>query len=227
MNSVVTLAGALVAGAGLAHFLDPDRGRRRRALVRDQLVSAAHAAGDAADAASRDFGNRVRGTLAGVRSRVAAGNVDDDVLVERVRARMGGVVSHPRAIDVFAEDGCVTLQGPVLAREVGRLVRRVTAVPGVRRIDNRLEVHRRADDVPALQGMPRRRFGRRAYVRRATPIVRVAAGAVGAVLALYGMRTAGLIGTVAGLGGLAAVTRAFANRDADAGGGALRSTRAA
>lgn len=227
MNSVVTLAGALVAGAGLAHFLDPDRGRRRRALVRDQLVSAAHAAGDAADAASRDLGNRLRGTVAGVRARVAPGEVEDDVLVERVRARMGGVVSHPRAIDVFAEDGCVTLQGPVLAREVGRLVRRVSAVPGVRRIDNRLEVHRRAADVPALQGVPRRRFGRRAYVRRATPIARVAAGAAGAVLALYGMRTAGPIGTIAGLSGLATVARAVASRDGEAGGRAVRAPRAA
>lgn len=132
MNSLVGLTGALGIGAGLAYLFDPDRGRRRRALASDQLVSAVHAAGDAADATSRDVKNRVAGTLASLRSRFEPDDVSDDVLVERVRARMGSVVRHARAIDVSAADGRVTLQGPILAEEADRLIRRVGAVRGVR-----------------------------------------------------------------------------------------------
>jgi len=42
--------------------------------------------------------------------------VDDDVLVERVRAHLGRAVSHPHAVDVGAADGVVTLRGPTAPR---------------------------------------------------------------------------------------------------------------
>lgn len=51
-------------GAGIMYLLDPDGGRRRRALVRDQLVSAGHKASDAVGATSRDMTNRARGVVA-------------------------------------------------------------------------------------------------------------------------------------------------------------------
>src|SRR5438132_5811675 len=61
-------AGAAV-GAGLMYLLDPEGGRRRRALLRDQLVSAAHKTTDAVDATSRDMTNRARGVVAELRGR--------------------------------------------------------------------------------------------------------------------------------------------------------------
>src|ERR671928_1172414 len=59
----------LLVGAGLEFLLDPDRGARRRALVRDQAVRASHKLGDELDATTRDLRNRAKGSAAELRSR--------------------------------------------------------------------------------------------------------------------------------------------------------------
>ncbi|MEZ0227179.1 MAG: BON domain-containing protein, partial [Planctomycetota bacterium] len=105
-------------GAGLMYLLDPERGRRRRALLRDKAAHGAREVRRALGLASRDLVNRSRGVVAEVRHKIESGDADDDVLIERVRARIGHVASHPHAIHVEAEDGHVTLTGPILADEV-------------------------------------------------------------------------------------------------------------
>jgi hypothetical protein len=147
------LAGAAM-GAGLMYLLDPEGGRRRRALLRDQLVSAAHKTTDAVEATSRDMTNRARGVVAELRGHFTRDEVDDDVLRERVRARIGQVVGRAGAIETRLDDGRVTLRGPVLADEVDRLVRRVRSVRGVRDVVNELDVHEAPGNVPSLQGRP-------------------------------------------------------------------------
>jgi hypothetical protein len=148
------LFGAAI-GAGIMYLLDPDGGRRRRALVRDQLVSAGHRASDAVGAKSRDMTNRARGVVAELRGRLRREEVGDDVLRERVRARIGSVVGHAGALEAHVSDGTVTLRGPVLHDEVERLLRRVKSVRGVGEVVSELEVHETPGNVPALQGRPR------------------------------------------------------------------------
>ena len=152
MDKGLTLPGGMGLGAGLMYLLDPDQGRRRRALLRDQLTSTAGRLDDCLGATWTDVRQRAQGLAAETSARLTGGPVSDHVLVERVRAKMGRYVSHPGAIEVAARDGRVTLSGPVLAREVDRLVGAVAAVPGVTGVDNRLEAHARAGDVPGLQG---------------------------------------------------------------------------
>jgi osmotically-inducible protein OsmY len=133
-----TMLTGLGLGVGLMYFLDPERGRRRRALIRDKVAHAAHAGNDAIGAFGRDISHR----LAGVRARASGafhgGPVDDSVLVERVRSRMGRVVSHPQAIEVDAADGCVRLRGSILQSELPGLMQTIARVRGVRSIDNNL-----------------------------------------------------------------------------------------
>src|SRR5437773_2679440 len=142
-------------GAGIMYLVDPDGGRRRRALLRDQLVSAGHKTTDAVGATSRDVTNRARGVVAELRGRLRREHVGDDVLRERVRARIGSVVGHAGAIETHVSDGRVTLRGPVLREEVERLLRRVRGVRGVEEVLSELEVHESPGTVPALQGRPR------------------------------------------------------------------------
>jgi hypothetical protein len=63
-NNGLTLIGGIGMGAALMYMLDPDRGRRRRALARDQLAHVAKRVPDALDATARDLQNRTRGLVA-------------------------------------------------------------------------------------------------------------------------------------------------------------------
>jgi uncharacterized membrane protein len=107
----------------------------------------------------------------------------------------------------------VTLSGPVLLNEVDELLRTVWSVPGVREVENRLEVHREASDVPGLQGGSTRP-GQRAELRQRnwSPTARFLTGVGAGALAVSGIRRGGVLGwTVAALGG-AGLARALANR---------------
>jgi hypothetical protein len=148
--------GALLVGLGvgatLMYFFDPNRGARRRALVRDQLVHAGHLMRDAAGATSRDIANRASGVAARVRGAREDGPIDDRVLRERIRSQLGRIASHPRAIDVDVADGVVTLRGTILQAEVGGLCEAIRRMSGVREIVDGLDARESADNVPALQG---------------------------------------------------------------------------
>ena len=209
-----SVLGAVGLGAALMYFLDPARGARRRGLLRDKIVHAGHVAGDALGKTRRDLRNRAQGVAAETKNRVGADeNADDRVIAERVRAELGRVVSHPGAIEVGVEQGHATLRGPVLAREVDDLLSRVRGVRGVADVDNQLEVHETADDVPALQGGERREGGKfELQQENWTPAARLLTTVAGGALALYGTRRKGALGAVAGVAGVALLARGSTNQ---------------
>ena len=154
-------------GAGLMYLCDPQMGRCRRAVTRDKVVSLGHRIDDAVNVTSRDLTNRAVGLWAEMRSSITGNGVSDEVLAERVRAQLGGLVSHPSALDVRAAQGRVTLSGPVLRHEVDRLLKGVGSVRGVHTVENRLDMHDEPGNVPGLQGQPVRRLSGRQLVRQA------------------------------------------------------------
>ena len=153
MDNRALLAGAGV-GALLMFMLDPDRGARRRALMRDKVIRGGRLARHGADAVMRDMAHRATGIFYEAR-RPKSDEVDDQRLVERVRAKIGRVCSHPRAIDVTATDGDVTLTGPILASEVEHVLSCAGSVHGVRTVSNELEPHETSAGIPSLQGRGR------------------------------------------------------------------------
>ena len=144
----LALLGGLGLGAGLMYLLDPDGGRRRRALARDKAVHGLKASGKALGKTSVDLGNRTRGLVAQAGSRLRKGDADVQVLEARVRSSLGRYISHPSAIQVQAEDGRVILSGPVLASEVDTLLHEVKKVKGVHEVENHLEVRESAEGMP-------------------------------------------------------------------------------
>ncbi len=193
------------AGAGLMYLLDPAGGRRRRARVRDRLVRVAHRTGDAVGATSRDVGNRARGVVAELRSRLAPGEVSDGVLHERVRSRIGTVIGRAAAVEAVVVDGRVTLRGPVLADDLDQLVRRVRGVPGVREVVDQLDVH----DEPGGGRGRRPRSGEvlELLQSRWSPSARLFAGLSGAAMVVWGLRRLDLSGIVLTAGGVALMVR--------------------
>jgi hypothetical protein len=198
-------------GLGLMYFLDPERGRRRRALVRDQVAHAARITGDAAGATRRDVAHRASGTVASVRGTFRRKPVEDHVLVERVRARLGRVVPHPHALDVIATNGVVTLRGPILQHEVKRLLNAIDRVAGVREVVNELEEHKEPGNIPSLQGgsTPPPDILQRNW----SPTTRVIVGSGGAALTGFGVSRRTLPGTLLAAAGVGLLARAATNLD--------------
>jgi uncharacterized membrane protein len=200
-------------GAVAMYYLDPARGRYRRALVRNQLVHAGHKAQRGVSVVRRDVGNRTTGVLAGFRSWLDFSRPDNEVLVQRVRSCLGRVVTHPSSVEVAASDGVVTLSGPILADEVRLLIDCVHHVRGVAGVRNELEVHTEPGNTPGLQGTPRPKSGARSELVQEnwSPATRAAGGLGGALATLYGFERGGARGALVGAAGLLLAGRALTN----------------
>ncbi|PWT84374.1 MAG: hypothetical protein C5B58_04820 [Acidobacteria bacterium] len=173
------LAG-VIAGGAFVYLFDPDKcGHRRRVLARDKALRAEHVLGHFADKAVRDFQNRARGVLAEAWATVREGEVPDDVLLQRVSARIGRAVSHPRALHIELRNGIVRVSGPILESEVQTVLQTLRAVRGVRDVENHLEPHRTAENVPALQGGSRREPRPELLQERWAPATRALVGLSG------------------------------------------------
>ncbi len=153
MSKKAALVGVGV-GAALMYFFDPDRGKRRRALVRDKVEAAGNKASDYAEKMGRDIRNRTYGMVAETKALFRHEEVTDDVLSDRVRAKLGRYPVHTGAIEVRAHDGVVTLTGPILADELPTVLRAARFVRGVKRVDNQLAVYTDGGSEPSLQGEP-------------------------------------------------------------------------
>jgi len=212
MTSQLTrFVGGAALGAAAMYMLDPDKGRRRRAIVGDKVASVGLDARRTLRAAGRDAAHRLTGFGARARHWLTDEPIPDDLqLIERVRARMGRLVAHPHAIQVGANHGRVTLSGPVLRHEVQRLVDAVRSVWGVHEVDNHLVVYDDADSISSLQG------GERPEPRRShdlwSPTTRGAAIVGGGLLSLMGLSERSIVGLLLAAGGAALAVRAATNR---------------
>jgi uncharacterized membrane protein len=211
MNPVF-LGGAL--GVALMYFLDPNLGRRRRARTRDKVVHAAKVIDQGARVTARDTAHRAQGVWAEARRLFNHEEVTDEVLMDRVRAELGRVVSHPHAIEATAAGGHVTVHGPILSHEVRALLRAVRRVPGVRAVHDELTVYNEPGNVSSLQGGHPRTGERFELLQENwSPAARVLVGGVGAALMLAATRARGGLCALLGLSGGALVARAATNRD--------------
>ncbi|HWR50697.1 MAG TPA: SRPBCC family protein [Bryobacteraceae bacterium] len=210
MNAAMRWASAAGLGAGFMYFLDPDRGRRRRAFVRDKSTSAWSQSSETAGKAWRDVSNRAQGIAAKGRHVIGRGqgNSGDQVIESRVRSRLGRAVNHPGAINVTVTDGHVQLNGAVLEHEHNAVIAAVRAVSGVTGVDDRLIRHQTAEGVPSLQEGRRMRTG-----EGWTPAMRAVAGAAGAGMVTWFLRSRSVPSLAAGVAGAAMLTRAVSNRE--------------
>jgi hypothetical protein len=70
--------------------------------------------------------------------RPGPGPVSDDIVLERVRARVAELISQPDAVDVSVENGVVRLAGHVPPEERDMLLTQLLYMPGVVRLRSAL-----------------------------------------------------------------------------------------
>lgn len=124
------LAGAAL-GASAMYLLDPAAGPARRARLR------------------RMAGGRPEAWPP--RARHPYDTLHEDAqLRDRLRQRMGRLVSFPGAIHVQVDNHVVRLSGDVLGKELDGLLSQVRDTPGVHRVINALTAHDSADGLSGL-----------------------------------------------------------------------------
>ncbi len=208
-NPTMAMISGIGLGAGIMYALDPDRGRRRRAMAQQKLFRLFRQAADAVDKGIRDLEHRGEGLLAEAFSVFHSESVSDHVLAQRVRAKLGRVACHPGSIEVRAQAGNIVLSGPVLRGEREEIVHAVRRVRGVRAIDVQLQEHDSSENIPGLQGRNIRPGDRPELLQENwSPGTRLVMGALGVSLLARSVRRPGVMNTVAGIAGIALITRA-------------------
>jgi hypothetical protein len=201
------LLSGLVLGAGAMYLLDPDRGARRRSLIRDQGLHASRKLGEGVGATARDLRNRSAGKAAELTARLKRDQAGDEIVQERVRSALGRLASNPGAIEVSVYNRRVILNGPVPAAELDSILRSIRRVRGVREVENQLEVYQQTASVPSLQGLGRPGLGRTTL----TPTARFLLVTLGTTAAMAGLRSRGGTRRVLTVLGLGAVAQALFN----------------
>jgi hypothetical protein len=136
----IVMLGCTGLGASVMYMLDPRLGRRRRALIRDKAQAYWRRTGKFLSQTARDARQRTYGLITETQTQIRGADVPEDaVLVARVRAQIGHVVSQAGTIDVTAHQGRVTLSGSIATHEVEKLLSTVASVAGVTAVINRLE----------------------------------------------------------------------------------------
>ncbi len=138
-----TLRRLLVAalGAALAYFLDPSRGRGRRARTKDQLAAALRRRQRQAESQLRYEEGRLQGERARAQGAGTSSPQDDVTLQNEVKAALARLPFGTEDVTVETVEGTVTLRGQLAgADQVDEAERAVRAVPGVASVTNHLHV---------------------------------------------------------------------------------------
>ncbi len=146
---------AVGAGLGVAgmYLFDPDQGARRRALARDKTVHGLKLAGRWSLRHTKDLANRGFGQMAELRAgwRERSENITDAALADRVRSHLGHVVAHPGSLEVRAQQGVVTVSGPVLKHEPDRIAERLRKIHGIKNFELYVEPPTGSENVQELR----------------------------------------------------------------------------
>jgi osmotically-inducible protein OsmY len=151
---VSVTTGASLA-VGFMYFCDPDRGHARRKKVADRAVSLIAQGERLVEHKAKNTLNRAEGLLAWARPLFHRHEeVPDEMLLQRVRTRLGHIVQHPQTISTTVEQGIVRLTGTVAREEKKRVLKEIRDVPGVSKVEELLayESPRIARSIPKLLG---------------------------------------------------------------------------
>lgn len=138
LGTLASAALAFAAGALVMYLMDPNTGRRRRAIVRDRGLSMRNDAERYVRGKSKRAADRLRGVAARTRASITSEPIDDDLLHERIRARLGRLVGHPHNVEVHVRDGRVQLKGHVAEEEFHDLLHTVGSMRGVQNLESLL-----------------------------------------------------------------------------------------
>ena len=196
--SVGSLLKGIVYGAGVMYFLDPERGRRRRARIRDRAIGFGNDLHEIWDKGSRDLANRAAGVASETRRALDLSPVDDEQLTQRVRSVLGHCITDAKAVEVQTNAGFVTLRGHMRPGEPERALPSIERISGVRGVESALNI----------QGSP---VGPVFESRAMRPGTRLLMTAGGGLLLLNGLSRHGFMPKLLGSFGVGMLAQGLSN----------------
>ncbi|MGE3608277.1 MAG: BON domain-containing protein [Bacteriovoracaceae bacterium] len=147
--------GSFILGSSLGalyiYFLDPSRGKFRKALIRDKAVGMKKDFTTHGRKYLRNLLNRTRGIKIETQKLLSKEKkVSDDILIARVRSELGRIIAHPRSIQVSAQNGIIALSGTIPEEEVSKLISCVKRVSGVKSVVEKLDIHHSSENIAHL-----------------------------------------------------------------------------
>lgn len=150
MNLLLLLLSAL-GGAGIMYLTDPQTGKGRREMLREQMNKAANQANSRLQEMRKEAEDRAEAMMSEAQQRIdqLQDVVEDEVLEQRIRAELGHIINHPtNGITVTALNGRVMVRGNMYAYEVDPFIQAIQLIPGVREVVNELTTHvQTAEDI--------------------------------------------------------------------------------
>jgi uncharacterized membrane protein len=205
------ILGGICSATAAAYFLDRENGRDRRERFARKAKHLAKAMVDETALGVRDSQHRLFGTAREAWLAFRHEHLDDRVLVERIRSRMGRIVSHPHKIHVASDEGTVTLWGQLPPREAGTLIHTVTGMRGVKEIRDHIEL-REATVEPNTERDALR--DAKEWTRLGwSPWQRLLARVAGTAIAVYGWRRRDNVGAALSFIGTGLAAQAWMKRN--------------
>jgi hypothetical protein len=130
-----------VVGAAAAYFLDPDRGRARRAQTRDQLLSQGRSITNDVEKQARYFEGKLEGARARADGRGELDPQDDHLVKQGIEQRLASSGIDTADIVVDVTDGVVGLRGQASSpAELKKIELETSDVPGVEEVHSWLHL---------------------------------------------------------------------------------------
>lgn len=202
-----TLLVSLGLGAGLMYFMDPQHGERRRTMVREKANDFVNNINDSIDMAVENARTRARGVLTEMTAKLGNEGTTDWILEERVRNSLGRMA---HGVNIAANEGRITLTGPVLRENADTIVNTAMRTRGVYGVENQLQTFDNPEDLPSSQG----EFSGLQTRPALSPTTRVLSSVGGSLLTLYGLTRSGVARPVLSTAGLVLTARGVTNLDA-------------
>jgi BON domain len=144
VSDALKLILSAAAGVGLMYFLDPDRGRRRRAIARDRLAGSVRSRIRQGERAGRAASAQVYGVAQQVLHTADREEPppSDAALKAKVETVLFADQSFPKGrVNVNVEDGRVVLRGELEhPDDITAAETRVRRIAGVRDVENLLHL---------------------------------------------------------------------------------------
>lgn len=147
---------AVAGGAAIAYFLDPERGRSRRAQTIDRLAGTVRRTADSAARAGRKLSSDAGGwtnMVVSLPARRAREPLDDATLAHKVETVLFRDPEIDKGkININAENGVIVVRGEVPMDVARQIEIRVRRIDGVKEVHNLL--HEPVETPPATESAP-------------------------------------------------------------------------